>query len=440
MNFYPGPNNLYAISNAAQFGLRTAMTASSGRQVAFASVVLLIGLGLGPLLLEAPHVFLALKIAGALFIAWLGVKLLLSKPEAGLQGGEPMADPLGAFLATLDRFRALPEDTLVLTLKDGDVVIALRPDLAPKNVAQIKALVREGAYNNVAFHRVIDGFMAQTGDVRYDDPVLALPWGTLPEGYCRNYADGATNCPWRFDPNPPGDSPTKEQPRGRDYMGGDLKGVDQYLDYLQSLGVTALYFNPIFDAASNHGYDTQDYYRIDPYLGTQKVLTVGAAYDMQSDVAYANYGGRSDIKDYKAWTVDAFMEYPAPSGVYTLSGAYFKYDTDNAINGLDPDPGLGVNSDLKGWYVKGGYMLPGKVGMGRLQFFARHEKSDYGVKTGLAEYYDQKWNGVGANYYIDGQKLKVTFEYADVSFDTEHPTNPALQDYKQATLGLQFIF
>lgn len=183
----------------------------------------------------------------------------------------------------------------------------------------------------------------------------------------------------------------------------------------------------------NYGY-------LGTYLGTQKVLTVGAAYDMQSDVAYANYGGRSDIKDYKAWTVDAFMEYPAPSGVYTLSGAYFKYDTDNAINGLDPDPGLGVNSDLKGWYVKGGYMLPGKVGMGRLQFFARHEKSDYGVKTGLAEYYDQKWTGVGANYYIDGQKLKVTFEYADVSFDTEHPTNPALQDYKQATLGLQFIF
>jgi hypothetical protein len=62
------------------------------------------------------------------------------------------------------------------------------------------------------------------------------------------------------------------------------------------------------------------------------------------------------------------------------------------------------------------------------------------VKTGLAEYYDQTWNGLGANYYIDGQKLKVTFEYADVSFDTQHPTNPSLQDYKQATLGLQFIF
>lgn len=110
----------------------------------------------------------------------------------------------------------------------------------------------------------------RTGDVRYDDPVLALPWNTLPEGYCRNYADGDVNCPWRFDDTPPDWSPTKEQPRGRDYMGGDLRGVDQRLDYLATLGVNTIYFNPIFDSGSNHGYDTQDYYRIDPYFGTQK--------------------------------------------------------------------------------------------------------------------------------------------------------------------------
>jgi glycosidase len=109
-----------------------------------------------------------------------------------------------------------------------------------------------------------------TGDVRYDDPVLELPWGTKPEGYCRNYADGDTNCPWRFDTTPPADSPTKESPRGRDYMGGDLKGVDQQLDYLSTMGVTAIYFNPIFDAGSNHSYDTQDYKTIEPYFGTQK--------------------------------------------------------------------------------------------------------------------------------------------------------------------------
>ena len=54
----------------------------------------------------------------------------------------------------------------------------------------------------------------KTGDIRYDDPVLKLPWGTLPEGYCRNYADGDTNCPWRFDTTPPDWSPTKEAPHG----------------------------------------------------------------------------------------------------------------------------------------------------------------------------------------------------------------------------------
>jgi peptidylprolyl isomerase len=59
---------------------------------------------------------------------------------------------------------AAAEDTLILTLDTGDVVIALRPDLAPGHVARIKELVREGFYDGVVFHRVIDGFMAQGGD------------------------------------------------------------------------------------------------------------------------------------------------------------------------------------------------------------------------------------------------------------------------------------
>jgi peptidylprolyl isomerase len=56
------------------------------------------------------------------------------------------------------------ENTLFIQLKDGRVVIEMRPDLAPKHVAQIKKLAREGKYDGVVFHRVIDGFMAQTGD------------------------------------------------------------------------------------------------------------------------------------------------------------------------------------------------------------------------------------------------------------------------------------
>ena len=58
-------------------------------------------------------------------------------------------------------------DLINLVLKDGTVVIETRPDLAPKHVAQIKKLVSEGQYDGVVFHRVIEGFMAQTGDVKF---------------------------------------------------------------------------------------------------------------------------------------------------------------------------------------------------------------------------------------------------------------------------------
>ena len=57
-----------------------------------------------------------------------------------------------------------PENTLVMETTKGKVVIELRPDLAPNHVARIKELAREGFYDGIVFHRVIDGFMAQTGD------------------------------------------------------------------------------------------------------------------------------------------------------------------------------------------------------------------------------------------------------------------------------------
>ena len=57
-----------------------------------------------------------------------------------------------------------PENTIVMTLKSGPVVIALRADLAPGHVARIKDLTRKGFYDGVVFHRVIPDFMAQTGD------------------------------------------------------------------------------------------------------------------------------------------------------------------------------------------------------------------------------------------------------------------------------------
>ncbi len=56
-----------------------------------------------------------------------------------------------------------PENTLIIETTKGRVVIEMRPDLAPQHVARIKQLARENFYDNVAFHRVIEGFMAQTG-------------------------------------------------------------------------------------------------------------------------------------------------------------------------------------------------------------------------------------------------------------------------------------
>jgi glycosidase/fibronectin type 3 domain-containing protein len=88
------------------------------------------------------------------------------------------------------------------------------------------------------------------------DQILNKQWGELPEGYCRNYINPAQTC--------------TEAPLGRDYFGGDLRGVMQRLNYLKALGITAIYFNPIFESASNHGYDTQDYYAVDHFFGSNK--------------------------------------------------------------------------------------------------------------------------------------------------------------------------
>jgi peptidylprolyl isomerase len=59
-----------------------------------------------------------------------------------------------------------PQNTLVIQLKDGRVLIQLLPQVAPKHVERIKTLAKQGFYDNIVFHRVIEGFMAQTGDPR----------------------------------------------------------------------------------------------------------------------------------------------------------------------------------------------------------------------------------------------------------------------------------
>ena len=99
----------------------------------------------------------------------------------------------------------------------------------------------------------------QTTDPRYGypptatDQILNKKWTDLPEGYCRGYVSPATPC--------------TESPMGRDYFGGDLHGLRLKLGYLKALGINVIYLNPIFESASNHGYDTRDYRNISQYFG-----------------------------------------------------------------------------------------------------------------------------------------------------------------------------
>jgi peptidylprolyl isomerase len=72
------------------------------------------------------------------------------------------------------------QNAIVIETTKGNVVVRLRPDLAPKHVERIKLLVKEGYYNNVPFHRVIDGFMAQTGDGQRGDGTGGSKYPNVP--------------------------------------------------------------------------------------------------------------------------------------------------------------------------------------------------------------------------------------------------------------------
>ncbi|MBP5618804.1 MAG: glycoside hydrolase family 13 protein, partial [Clostridia bacterium] len=108
----------------------------------------------------------------------------------------------------------------------------------------------------------------------------------------------------------------KDGPRslGNDYYGGDLKGITEKLDYLQSLGVTILYLNPIFEAHSNHRYNTADYTRVDPLLGTEE--------DFAALCREAKARGMAVILDGVFSHTGADSRYYNKYGRYPDTGAY----------------------------------------------------------------------------------------------------------------------
>lgn len=170
------------------------------------------------------------------------------------------------------------------------------------------------------------------------------------------------------------------------------------------------------------------------YLGKKKVLTVGVAYQLEKDIAYANVAAETGSKDYNAWTADLFFEYPFKGiGTVTLSAAYVDYDLDECVKGGDPDPGaVDLTGEKNGSYYKAAYMLSGMP----LQFFGRYENWNFAELNGV---YDQEinWYGGGFNYYFRGQNMKLTMEYSMNDFDKEDADN---EDFQTVVTQLQVMF
>jgi len=187
----------------------------------------------------------------------------------------------------------------------------------------------------------------------------------------------------------------------------------------------------LLDPENDYGYKGT-------YLGQKQVLTVGGSYQYEPEVAYGDTVSRSDKKDYQAWTVDGFFEYPLEGvGTVTASAAYEDVDLDDAYLGANPDTGtIGLNGQKNGWYVKGGYLLPNLP----LQFFGRYEKWRF---ASLNNIYNQKidWYGAGANYYLRGQNLKLTFEASRTDFSKEGTVaGLRSKDFTTFITQLQLIF
>ena len=181
----------------------------------------------------------------------------------------------------------------------------------------------------------------------------------------------------------------------------------------------------LLDPESGYGYKGT-------YLGEKKVFTIGGAYQIEPKATYTDTISRIRAKDYKAWTVDGFFEYPVNNmGTVTLSGAYEKVDLDGAYQGANPDSGsLGLNGEKNGWYGKAGYLVKDSS----LQLFGRYEKWRFAsLNQTIDEIVD--WYGGGLNYYVWGQSLKVSAEFSHTKFD-----KGSVKDFNTFVTQLQIVF
>ena len=158
------------------------------------------------------------------------------------------------------------------------------------------------------------------GDV-YGNPILVKTWDELPEGHCRAYQG----------------VPCDEGPLGRDFFGGDLAGVTAKLDDLAALGVTVIYFNPIFAAPSNHRYDTSSYDVVDPDLGTEADLERLIAEAEARGIRVLLDGVFNHVSSDSPW-FDRERRFEETGACETADSAYRSWFTFRAPKPNEPSP------------------------------------------------------------------------------------------------------
>lgn len=228
-----------------------------------------------------------------------------------------------------------------------------------------------------------------------------------------------------------------------DFFGGDLKGIQEKLPYLKKLGVTCIYFNPIFESHSNHRYDTADYSRIDPLLGTEqdftglceaakaqgiRILIDGVFSHTGSDSVYFNREGRypepgayqSQSSPYSSWysfrqwnnEYDCWWNFDTLPNVRETDPSY-----DNYINGENGIVRKWLRAGASGWRLDVADELPDEF-IDHLAAAAKSEKPDALI---LGEVWEDASNksayGVRRRYLLGGQLDTVmNYPFRDAIF------------------------
>ncbi|MEA1867308.1 MAG: selenite/tellurite reduction operon porin ExtI [Thermodesulfobacteriota bacterium] len=142
------------------------------------------------------------------------------------------------------------------------------------------------------------------------------------------------------------------------------------------------------------------------YLGKKKVLSLGFGYDAQNDLTL---NGHED-EDNRVWTTDVFFDYPLGEGAITAEAAYIDIQNCTQTHNFSE---LAAGDDAENWYIQAGYLLPGRVGPGRLQPYMRYEA------VYVADKDDTDFISGGLNYFVKGHNAKISLDYTYVGQESD---------------------